>query len=441
MSPGDSIITSRFKKWLLRPLPHAAVIFLFISFVFLFHKTIGINIPSVRKHTSLVRLGSTGWVERLGRSGWKRPGWTDGHFDRSFSSANCPVDSHGRLLASFSSTASGKGPSDLKHLNDNFQDVSLIFPFHLNGVLPIDNPPLKYWRVMPHPCSDAPTLVPRLLSSDGFGFEKELFTLLGWANSRPGPPPVVVDIGANLGAYTALAGSLGYRVHAVEVQERRIRELMLMKHLNSWDDVTIHHGAIGTKADVQKGASLMCHISPFSTLLEGSTSDAACETVFIDSEEKMRASWTAAPLLSPDAVIQEDVLFMKIDCDGCEVNLFSNMMDVISKHRVAYMLVEVGSEDLWLNELIRSHNYAAFVVTSDKSFSELPQDLQGKIVHVPNKGGNQFQKVAESFKSSAPSESQYGSELRLSLENLSSLFQWLQTGKATATVDVFLAKL
>mmetsp|Transcript_13656 Transcript_13656/g.59590 ORF Transcript_13656/g.59590 Transcript_13656/m.59590 type:complete len:439 (+) Transcript_13656:76-1392(+) len=438
MSACDSI-KSRFKTWLRRPRrPRATEFFLFISLLFLCHKTIGVTRPSVREHHT-IRLGSTGWVERLGRSGWKRAAWTDGHFDQSLSNVSCPLDSHGRLLASFPSTSSGKGPSVLKHLNDNFQDVSFIFPFHVNGVLPIGNPPIKYWRVMPHPCSDPGQLVPRLLSSDGFGFEKELFTLLGWANSRPGPPPVVVDIGANLGAYTALAGSLGYRVHAVEVQERRIRELMLMKHLNSWDDVTIHHGAIGTKADVQKGTSLMCPLSPFSTLLGASTE--ACETVLPESEEKMRASWTAAPLISPDAVIHEDILFMKVDCDGCEVNLFANMMDVLSRHRVAYMLVEVGSEDLWLNELIGSHNYAAFVVTSDQSFRELPQDLQGKIAHVPDEGSNQFQKVAELFQSSVPSESKYGSDLRLSPENMLSLFQWLQTGRSTATVDVFLAKL
>lgn len=74
-------------------------------------------------------------------------------------------------------------------------------------------------------------------------FEKDAYRFRPWVENQI-DPPVVVDLGANLGAFSLLAASYGCRVIAVEADPTLVSALRQNLAANPWADVTVVNAAV-----------------------------------------------------------------------------------------------------------------------------------------------------------------------------------------------------
>jgi len=258
------------------------------------------------------------------------------------------------------------GDNWLDYINSQFENTYVIFKtspgqlptFSIDEEQPEERqvtvPP--YWKVVPHPCVD-PAMIGARLRGDGHGFEEFFGRLLGHARYRwPGKhPPLVVDIGANVGAYTMTPASLGYRVISVEVNERRVRELKLMVSLNGWEDrVTVHHASAGDDNTIVH----RCVANPFSSHV------IRCSSAEKVAEKPHRNDEMLVPQQTATDLILEDVLLLKLDCDGCEAAFYQGLRTVLTIHKISFILAEVSNDDSdWAMSLIDDFGYVPYAGT------------------------------------------------------------------------------
>lgn len=254
-------------------------------------------------------------------------GW-DGFLNSEHLTTKCPQDSNLRISV---------GGVDMSMLNDKIEDVSIIYKFVAFKIV--------YWRVMPHPCAAHHNDVAvRLQHGYGFGPEALFSFLLGPTVSTE-PVPFVIDVGANLGAYTLAAASMGYRTVGYEIQERRVREIKLMAALNGWTSrLTIHHAAVATNPQ----ETWSCVDSPFGSMAIRRASPTHDRSACLpESEDGYRnlnetaGSYTVQSKPAADIFpLGIEVCLLKLDCDGCESAFMPGFLEQMQRNREAS--VQVG---------------------------------------------------------------------------------------------------
>lgn len=158
---------------------------------------------------------------------------------------------------------------------------------------------------------------------------------------------LVVDVGANIGAFTLLCLALNpdQRVLAIEPHPSNREILRLNIAVNNWSDrVTL--AGVGVGAD------------DGSAQLRGGGGAATMRTDDAISGDGVEVAVTTLPALVPDGEI--DVL--KIDCEGCEWAVFeaAGMDELLARTR--WLVGELHTADLdvygrWLAKLARTHSF------------------------------------------------------------------------------------
>lgn len=240
-------------------------------------------------------------------------------------------------------------------LSGVWRDARIVFPF----AVPVEG--TVYWKVVPHPCSEPVTIEARM-NGDGHGFESLYVALL-----RDVPKDkVVVDVGANMGAYSILPAVLGFNVVSVEIQADRVREIQLMGILNGVHDrLRVIHAAVAEET----GAVLTCQDRrPENILVRDCTvldADANVEHLEIRSSSLMHRM---DDLLDKDS----DVYLYKIDCDGCEPGWFKGSKHFLrtSGSSVTFYLIETGMQR-WFYDFANmlQGNYLFCVLTQHGSYN------------------------------------------------------------------------
>jgi FkbM family methyltransferase len=136
------------------------------------------------------------------------------------------------------------------------------------------------------------------------------------------PPPLVVDAGANLGYFCLFAAAYGCRVVCVEPQPHVRSLLELSVAINGFDDlVTVH-----------------------SNFLAASEGEAAfMSEVFTSGESAVTKTRTGMPVVSTtlDALVDEDVLLLKIDLEGYELQALAGAERLFAQRAVENLIVEI----------------------------------------------------------------------------------------------------
>ena len=230
----------------------------------------------------------------------------------------------------------------------------------------------------------------------------------------------------------------------MQVQARRIRELRLTKTLNGWESTKIIHGAIGPAAAAARGEGLLCRYRGASGAERMITLGGKC-SLAPSSAQPFAPNETFAPFVAAADVLDSDVALLKIDCDGCEVQLFDELRPLLAVHRVQYILAELSREDTWPEDLMRSHGYVAFVVDTDGgagSCAEPPSALAGRLPQNAAEGLSAFADLASLLAVRSPDDDLrlWNAHRQLPLRLVPTLLEWLGTGKASAALDVLFVK-
>lgn len=252
-------------------------------------------------------------------------------------------------------------------LSTVYRDTRIIFPY-----TPTGDVESRYWKVMPHPCSESRTIESRM-NGDGHGFETIFQTML---EGVPGSS-VFVDVGANMGAYTIFPAVRGVRVISFEVMIERVHEIRLMAALNGVAErVKVINGAV---SGLSSGFLVCRDQRPTSVLVD------ECSVV----EERVTSNverLITAPRVRMDDFVSEadDVYVVKVDCDGCEEGWFRGSQRFMMGPglKVAFYLLEVELHANWLAEFetIVEHKHPWYVVTEFHEHAHLNPDGVKRLV-------------------------------------------------------------
>jgi FkbM family methyltransferase len=137
---------------------------------------------------------------------------------------------------------------------------------------------------------------------------------------KNGRAPLVVDVGGNIGYFTAYAAACGCRVISFEPIPKIIRFLNLTVALNGFQNrVEIHQAAVSNRIG-KSAASLNCYDTGLSGVNPGGDIDIVMEKL--------------------DDVVHEDVLLLKIDTEGYEDVVLRGAQELLSHYRVDNIVCE-----------------------------------------------------------------------------------------------------
>jgi FkbM family methyltransferase len=135
------------------------------------------------------------------------------------------------------------------------------------------------------------------------------------------PKSIVIDIGAHRGAFTAYAALHSTTVISYEPHPENYKHILELIEINSLKNVIVHNVAIGARAG--KGYLFNSPMSSRHHLVDNSSIDERDNSLEIN-------------ILSLDECLQpfELIDFLKMDCEGAEVDILLNASDkTISKVR------------------------------------------------------------------------------------------------------------
>jgi len=167
----------------------------------------------------------------------------------------------------------------------------------------------------------------------------ELFeTLATEANFKPrnhGAPligdqhnatPLVLDVGANIGAFSLFVASLGYYLYSFEMQERIFTLLELSRRLNGYHRMTLFHTALWNETGREvKFTPVVGNFGGTSVM--NNAGEVTMRTKRLDE-------------FVPRSV---DVFFLKIDVENAEEFVLSGFADAMTAGRVKHMVMETRS--------------------------------------------------------------------------------------------------
>lgn len=134
---------------------------------------------------------------------------------------------------------------------------------------------------------------------------------------------LVLDVGAHVGWFSLLSASYGCRVKSFEPNTVAFRYLNLSKTLNSFQQIGLYPKGV-SQADSQA---------------EYKQTDTWALNGFL----KRRSLLETVDVARLDSVVDEDVLLLKIDTEGYEVNVFAGAQKLLSGKRIQHILAEVKS--------------------------------------------------------------------------------------------------
>jgi len=141
---------------------------------------------------------------------------------------------------------------------------------------------------------------------------------------------LVVDLGANFGVFTTYSAVLGCRVIAVEAQPRLVDIVKLSLKLNG---VQQKVDFLNNIVHSDKSAKLRIHYN-LKTCWACSYVEFAKDNQ-PDTEEQVTVAATTV-----NDIIKENVLLLKIDIEGFEINALKGAKEAIEKYNVENILIE-----------------------------------------------------------------------------------------------------
>jgi len=166
--------------------------------------------------------------------------------------------------------------------------------------------------------------------------------------SNNGEPPLVLDVGANLGWFTSYSAAAGCRVIGVEPQPRMLTLINVTLELNEFQS---RLGNYNNEEANRKYPTMKDRVKILNNIVNTDSSKLkiiydngacwACSIVKPASEnEKSSGDSFIIPSIRLDSVIKEDLLLMKIDIEGYEVRGLESAFSSLQKYNVKNILVE-----------------------------------------------------------------------------------------------------
>jgi len=156
-------------------------------------------------------------------------------------------------------------------------------------------------------------------------------------------PPIVLDIGGNTGYFSLLAASCGCRAHAFEPRVDMAAYIELSARFNGFgpDQLTLHRKLVTHEKNVKfdgwntvsDDESLTGHAT------KACKKGSKCLKEAAAKDGRMRSFGDQSVAI--DELIDEDVLYMKVDVEGHEPSAMLSAQRLISTRVVRYILFEV----------------------------------------------------------------------------------------------------
>jgi len=218
----------------------------------------------------------------------------------------------------------------------------VLAPLHMD-----DHPP--FWMAVPIKFPNGPTINDNIWVRGRFYVPREETI----AHAIMGPqckiavratrPPVVLDIGGNTGYFSLLAASCGCRAHAFEPRVDMSSYIELSARFNGFapDQLTLHRKLVTHEKDVKFDG--WNTVSADETLSKHATErcrrGSKCLKEAAVKDGRMRSFSDQS--VAVDGLIDEDVLYMKVDVEGHEPSAFLSAHRLISTRVVRYILFEI----------------------------------------------------------------------------------------------------
>ena len=139
------------------------------------------------------------------------------------------------------------------------------------------------------------------------------------------PPPLVLDVGANLGYFTLLAAAHGCRVRAYEPSPGMADGVRASVALNGFGAlVTVVNAGVGAVAG---------------SLRFSAHADPALSRVVAD--DATTAHLPRLPVVALADEIDEDILLVKMDTEGYEPVALAGLLPACAAHRIGHLVIEI----------------------------------------------------------------------------------------------------
>lgn len=154
---------------------------------------------------------------------------------------------------------------------------------------------------------------------------------------KSSPPPLVLDVGANLGYFTLLAASHGCRVRAYEPSPSMANRVRASVALNGFESlVVVVNAGVGASAGSLRFAA---NENPaLSRVVPDDTSSAHLPRV---------------PVVALADEIGEDIILIKMDTEGFEPNALAGLLPACSIYQIHNIVIEIKkpTQDLTLERV------------------------------------------------------------------------------------------
>ena len=151
----------------------------------------------------------------------------------------------------------------------------------------------------------------------------------------------VIDIGANLGIFSATSAAFGCSVLAVEAQTRHVPFIRATAAANGWG------GGPGDRMEVRAvavydkpGALRIAYHTPAANA-SGWLSMAMDEQSLAECPSQPGCAIESVPVVEGHTLITRDTLLLKIDVDGPEARIVKSVLPALATHTVENILMEI----------------------------------------------------------------------------------------------------
>ena len=169
----------------------------------------------------------------------------------------------------------------------------------------------------------------------GVRWDPFLWALLAHVLTAERAPRLVVDVGANLGYFSLMAAALGHRVIALEPMGRNAAKLQasIARNPGFAERIALYQYAAASRADEAVTLAATHESNQGNGQIRRRAADAG-GVYGIDYARTVRL----------DDVVDEDVLFLKIDVEGFEAEVLNGASRLLCRHAVRHIVIEFSEE-------------------------------------------------------------------------------------------------